>query len=135
MAIEFMKKLTEFQRTQLLQVYTIERQDNQTSQIVAFAILAAALTYMIASAAFFIGRCDHKGCHGVPVSIQLVSPLILYGLLSFLVLGTASTIMRAKHVRTLEEALEISDPHHLLYGHVLAGRRNAIATRPFPFQR
>jgi hypothetical protein len=110
--MEFTHSLTEEQRTQLLQIYTIERQDNQTSALVAFAILAAALTYMVASSAFFLSRCNRAGCRGLPDAVQLLSPLVLYGLLSFLVLGTAATIMRAKHVRKLEELLEIRVGHN-----------------------
>lgn len=105
--MKFSKDLTREQRAQLLQVYTIERQDNQTSAIVAFAILAAGLTYMVASSAFFLSRCDRTGCRGLPDEVQLLSPLVLYGLLSFLVLNVAATIMRAKHIRKLEQMLEI----------------------------
>lgn len=90
------KHLTGDQRAQLLQVYTIERQDNQTSAIVAFALLAAGLTYMVASSAFFLSRCDHTGCRGLPDEVQLLSPLVLYGLLSFLVLNVAATIYARK---------------------------------------
>jgi hypothetical protein len=97
--------LTPEQRALLLQVYTIERQDNQTSQTVAFAILAAALTYVVASAAFFISHCNSIACTGVSPLVQLASPLIPLALLSFLVLSVAATLMRAKHVRKLEELL------------------------------
>jgi hypothetical protein len=105
--MKFAQNLTADQRAQLLQVYTIERQDNQTSAIVAFAILAAGLTYMVASSAFFLSRCDRAGCRGLPDEVQLLSPLVLYGLISFLVLNVAATIMRAKHIRKLEQMLEI----------------------------
>jgi hypothetical protein len=105
MVMDFMKDITPEQRTLLTQVYTIERQDNQTSQIVAFAIVAAALTYIVASAAFFLGHCSSVGCNTIPPTVQLAGPLIPLALLSFLTLSVAATIMRAKHVRKLEELL------------------------------
>lgn len=103
--MDFVKNITPEQRMLLVQVYTIERQDNQTSQIVAFAIVGAALTYVVASAAFFLGHCSSVGCNAIPPTVQLAGPLIPLALLSFLTLSVAATIMRAKHVRKLEELL------------------------------
>lgn len=103
--MDFVEKLTKEQRAQLLQIYTIERQDNQTAQVVAFAIIAAALTYVVASTAFLLGHCSSAGCKGLPPLVQLVSPLILLALLSFLVISVSATVMRAKHLRKLEELL------------------------------
>lgn len=106
--------MTVEQRALLLQVYTIERQDNQTSVIVAFAIVAAALTYLVASTAFLVGHCSNSGCNGVPQWVQLSSPLIPLALLSFLVLNLVATIMRAKHVKKLEELLELQTKDGIL---------------------
>jgi hypothetical protein len=103
--VNFVNDLGPEERALLLQVYTIERQDNQTSQTVAFAIIAAALTYVVASAAFFVGHCNSVNCGNVPPAVQLASPLIPLALLSFLVLSVVATILRAKHVRKLEELL------------------------------
>jgi hypothetical protein len=103
--MKLIKMLTAEQRDELLQIYAIERQDNQNSQTVDFAIIAAALTYVIASAAFLLGHCNKAGCGKVPPAVQLASPVILIALLSFLVLSVAATIMRAKHLRCIEELL------------------------------
>lgn len=99
--------MTPDQRSLLLQVYATERQENQSSQIVGFTIVTAALTYVIASSAFFLGHCNSVTCGKLPPLVQLASPAILLALLSFLVLSVAATIMRAKHVRLLEELLSL----------------------------
>jgi hypothetical protein len=104
-AIDFVRDLTAGQREMLLQLYTIERQDNQNSQTVDFAIIAAALTYVIASSAFLLGHCNSTTCGTIPPVVQLASPVILIALLSFLTLSVAATIMRAKHLRYIEELL------------------------------
>jgi hypothetical protein len=103
--MEKIGELTAAQRSELLQLYAIERQDNQNSQTVDFAIIAAALTYVIASAAFLLGHCSHTGCGDLPPLVQLGSPVILIALLSFLVLSVAATLMRAKHLRCIEMLL------------------------------
>jgi hypothetical protein len=104
-AIDFVRDLTAEQREMLLQLYTIERQDNQNSQTVDFAIIAAALTYIIASSAFLLGHCNSARCDTIPPVVQLASPVILIALLSFLTLSVAATIMRAKHLRYIEALL------------------------------
>jgi hypothetical protein len=105
--MEFVEELTQEQRAQLVQLYAIERQDNQTSAIIAFAIVAAALTYIVASSAFFFSHCNKITCTGIPSWVQPISPLVPLALLSFLLLNLAGTLMRGKHLRKLEELLAI----------------------------
>jgi hypothetical protein len=106
-AIDFTREMPTNQRSLLLQVYAIERQENQSSQIVGFTIVTAALTYIVASSAFLLGHCNSRTCGKLPPLVQIASPAVLLALLSFLVLSVAATIMRAKHIRRLEELLNL----------------------------
>jgi len=90
-------------RKDLLQIYTVERQDLGNGQIVTFAIIAAALTYFVASAGFLIGHYTRTGYKNVPTVILLGSPLVTVALLSSLVVTVSTNVMRVKHLRKLEE--------------------------------
>ena len=103
---EFVKKdLTSEQRSHLLQVYAVERQDRQNSQIVVFAIVAAALTYFVASAGFLTGHYSNGSYNGVPSLVLLGSPLVPLALVSTLVVTFSADMMRAKHLKELETLL------------------------------
>lgn len=97
--------MTEEHRKDLLQIYTIERQDLANGQIVTFAIIAASLTYFVASAGFLIGRYTSIGYENVPSMVLLGSPLVTVALLSSLVVTVSTNVMRVKHLRKLEELL------------------------------
>lgn len=103
---EFVREdFTPEQRSQLLQVYAVERQDSQNSQIVVFAIVAAALTYFVASAGFLMGHYSNGSYKGVPSLALLGSPLVPLALVSILVVTFCADMMRAKHLKELEELL------------------------------
>lgn len=99
--------LTPEQRSQLLQVYTTERQDGQNNQIVVFAIIAAALTYFVASAGFLMGHYSGGSYKGVPSLVLLGSPLVPLALVSILVLTFSVNMMRTKHLKELERLLAL----------------------------
>jgi hypothetical protein len=94
-------------RAHLLSVYTVERQDDQNAQTVAFAITTAGITYMLVAAAYLADHCDQSGCKGTSAWVQLGSPAIAVALVGFLVLNVAATRMRSVHLQRLEKTLAI----------------------------
>jgi hypothetical protein len=100
---------------QLLSVYEVERQDDQNAGTIAFAIVAAGLTYVVAGLAYLYSNCTnqdeinniHGGCTAltVPLWIQLSAPAITAALVGFLGLNLAATRMRSVHLQRLEAAL------------------------------
>jgi hypothetical protein len=92
----------------LLGVYTIERESDQNSAVVTFAIIAAALTYVVASTAFLVGRYTSRGYKGIPSAVLLASPLVIVALLSSLVLTVSANGLRGKHLKELERLLQVT---------------------------
>ena len=93
---------------QLLAIYTAERQDDQNSLTVAFAIATAGITYVTIGAAYLNDHCGSKGCSGgVPGWTPLLAPLIPIALFGFLTLNLAASRMRSVHLQRLEYALQI----------------------------
>jgi hypothetical protein len=101
----YYSSMNEDDRKNLLQIYTIERQDLGSSQITTFAIIAAALTYFVASAGFLIGHYTKSGYKNIPTAVLLGSPLVTAALLSSLVVTVSTNVMRVKHLRKLEDLL------------------------------
>jgi hypothetical protein len=99
--------MTESERSQLLQVYSVERQGDQNSAVVVFAIIAAALTYIVASAGFLLGHYTRAGYKQIPSAVLLASPLVTVALLSSLVLTVSANAMRGKHLKKLETVLGV----------------------------
>jgi hypothetical protein len=95
---------------QLLGLYSTERQDNQTSVVVAFAIVTAALTYIVATTPYFAGHCTGSGCHDIRPWVQMAAPAPLVALLGFLVLNLAGTLRRSGLLLDLEVALRQTLP-------------------------
>jgi hypothetical protein len=93
------------QRAELFQIYVMERQDIANGQIVVFAIIAAALTYIVASAGFLIAHYTDGIYKDVPSVILLGSPLVTLALLSSLVVTVSTNAMRVKHLKKLEALL------------------------------
>lgn len=102
--------MTPEETDRLFSVYAAERQDDQNSLVVAFAIATAGLTYIIAAAAFLVENCDRFGCSKLPSWVQLLAPSIAIIFFGFLVLNVAATRLRSVHLQRLEEELEISLP-------------------------
>lgn len=102
---EAQAEIPEKQRAELFQIYTIERQDIGNGQLAVLAIIAAALTYIVASAGFLIGHYTSAGYKDVPSAVLLGSPLVTLALLSSLVVTVSTNAMRVKHLNKLEELL------------------------------
>jgi hypothetical protein len=94
-------------REQLNSVYFAERQDDQNSGVIAFAIVAAALTYAVAVGGFLLGRLDPAGFRGVPPIIQMLLPIVPMALISYLALNLAGTLVRSIHLKDLESVLGV----------------------------
>lgn len=93
-------------RQRLLTVYATERQDNQTSLVVAFTIVAAALTYLTVAFSFLSSHCFASGCkEAVRPWMQLAAPAPLVALTGYFVLNTAGTIRRSQLILDLEDEL------------------------------
>jgi hypothetical protein len=95
------------QRELLLEVYGIERQNDQNSSVVVFAIIAAALTYVVASAGFLLGHYTSAGYTNIPSVVLLLSPLVIVALLSSLVLTVSANAIRGKHLKELEKQVNV----------------------------
>ncbi len=95
------------QRQLLLEVYGIERQSDQNSTVVVFAIIAAALTYVVASAGFLLGHYTSAGYTNIPSVVLLLSPLVIVALLSSLVLTVSANAIRGKHLKELEKQVNV----------------------------
>ncbi|MDQ2838106.1 MAG: hypothetical protein M3Y89_11940 [Actinomycetota bacterium] len=94
------------ERSELLAIYAVERQDNQTSVVVAFTIVAAALTYLTVGFSFLSSHCYAHGCdHAVRPWVQLVAPAPLVALAGYFVLNTAGTVRRSQLILDLESVL------------------------------
>src|ERR1022692_2799456 len=94
-------------RQLLLEVYGIERQSDQNSSVVVFAIIAAALTYVVASAGFLLGHYTSAGYTNIPSVVLLLSPLVIVALLSSLVLTVSANAIRGKHLKELEKQVKV----------------------------
>jgi hypothetical protein len=88
----------------LLAAYTVERQDDAAALTLAFSMATAAFTYMIAASIFFTKCKVKEGC-GDATAAQFVAPAIPVAILSFIVLGTAATLMRSVELQTIEARL------------------------------
>jgi hypothetical protein len=93
----------------LFSLYAVERQDDQSALVVAFAITTAGITYVIAAAAYLSEHCDRMRCT-VPLPMQLAAPAIPLALFGFLVLNVAATRIRSVHLQRLETTLKIKLP-------------------------
>ena len=94
-------------REQLNSTYATERGDDQSSAAVAFAIVAAALTYVVAVGAFLVGKQGSTGFENIPPSVQMLIPIVPLALTAYLALNLAGTIVRSIHIKRLERILEI----------------------------
>jgi len=95
-------------REHLLAVYATERQDDQNSLTIAFAIATAGITYVTIGSAYLNDHCGSRGCSGgIPGWTPLLAPLIPMALFGFLTLNVAATRMRSVHLQRLEKALAI----------------------------
>lgn len=97
-------------RAELFQLYVMERQDIANGQIVVLAIIAAALTYIVASIGFLISHYTKGTYTDVPSVILLGSPLVTLALLSSLVVTVSTNAMRVKHLKKLESLLKMNVP-------------------------
>ncbi len=96
------------EREQLVAVYAAERQDDQNSLTIAFAIATAGITYVTIGAAYLNDHCGGKGCiGGIPGWTPVLAPLIPMALFGFLTLNLAATRMRSVHLQHLEHLLQI----------------------------
>ncbi len=98
-------------RDQLNSTYATERQDDQSSATIAFAIVAAALTYAVAVGAFLVGKQTNDGFKDVPTAVQLLIPVVPLALAAYLALNLAGALVRSVHIKSLERILAVD--YHL----------------------
>ena len=90
-----------------LQIYTVERQDQQTQATVQFAAVGAGLAYAVLAASKLADSCVGKTCRApMPDLLLLAIPLPLFALCGYLVLSASSSLQRAKYLTALEEELQ-----------------------------
>lgn len=90
---------------QLLSSYTIERHDDTSALVLAFTMVTAGFTYVIATTLYVNKNCHASGCSNFSW-VQLVAPAIPVAVLGFLVLTTATTRMRSVHLQEIEAELQ-----------------------------
>src|SRR5699024_9373053 len=101
-------RLTESRRSELLSVYLAEREDDQSSLAVAFAIIAGGLTYVLAATSYLSAKCGQSGCGTLPTALSWLSPLIAQAFVGFLILNAAATRLRSVHLHRPEKMLRTS---------------------------
>jgi hypothetical protein len=104
------RSLTQEERDHLFSVYSVERQDDQSALVTAFAITTAGITYVVVAAAYLNDHCGSSGCHKTAAWTPLLAPVIPVALFGFLVLNVAATRMRSGYLQRLEEVLMIRLP-------------------------
>lgn len=96
-------------RQRLMATYQIDRQDDQVALQVAFAIVAAALTYILVVAAYLLDHCGKSGkCDAeAPAVLRYLSPAVTVAFVGFLVLNVSATRMRSVALQHLEKVLAL----------------------------
>ena len=96
----------------LLRLLQVERSDQQTTNTASLALVAAGLAYTGVVLAKIIDRCGSSQCHGLPTAVLIATPLPIFAFVTFLLLGGANAVQRAKYMVELEAELEARF-HHL----------------------